>query len=124
MLSKIQIIEETVEYYKTHNRAIDNKTHDCYYYRNGDTCPIGRCMENPEEFNNAILNVLDIHKEYGIDKVLKEEYKGHHVKFWENLQNLHDCMQYWTTSDLGDNVNDLTESGLECYNKLIEIYKD
>lgn len=48
-MTKLDIIEETVEYYKTHNRAT-NKAGGCFYLsEQGDMCAIGRCCRRPSQ---------------------------------------------------------------------------
>lgn len=106
MKTKTEIIEETFEYYKTHPRAI-NKNEGCSYLTDtGAMCAVGRCMtdeavnfqkDNMDEgaggcglrlhdfsFSGGIGNYTEL------DKLLKPEYHGHSVSFWQELQNFHD----------------------------------
>lgn len=100
-LSKIEILDETVEYYSTNPRAIvkgtDNKC--AYLTEEGYMCAVGRCLSNPKLIaKKPSLNTTDVRgleEELGLDNILKDEYQGHEWKFWQDLQGLHDNKPNW-----------------------------
>lgn len=109
-----EIVDETVEYYMTHPRAIRDDG-GCYYF-DSDTrcmCAVGRCLMNPEltEGNNALA--ADLPGDLGcrnLDDLLKPPYRGQTEKFWEDLQELHDEGAHWVPNEQGG--NDLSAPGI------------
>lgn len=98
MKTALEIIDETVEYYSTHKRAIAVVEHDvrCKYFYRGMACAVGRCM--PKETAKRIEREKGGTAVGGIphlDTNLLPEYRGHGILFWESLQNLHDTAEYW-----------------------------
>lgn len=93
MLTKKDIILETIEYYEDNPVGYDNdKGSCCYYSKDGNICAVGRCMVNPEEVEGNFFTtcINDISYEENIDSLLKKEYRGHDVGFWSDLQQFHD----------------------------------
>jgi hypothetical protein len=118
MKSKIDIIIETVKHYNSNNTARKAETDTCTYMNeNGAMCAVGRCLTNEGmrrfeafEYINLDVNtgVVYFTNVYGMDEfndTLKEEYRGHDVEFWKNLQYLHDATNNW-------DENGITEYGL------------
>jgi hypothetical protein len=118
MKSKIDIIIETVKHYNSNNTARKAETDTCTYMNEGGAmCAVGRCLTNEGmqifkafEHNNVEVNtsVEYFTNVYGMDEfnnALKEEYRGHDVDFWKNLQYLHDATNNW-------NENGITKYGL------------
>lgn len=102
-----EIIEETVEYYKHNPRATvnDSGITRCLYFRAYDSavCAVGRCMKDPQRYASLDGDVEDLLVEYGLDSLdplLKEEYRGHSLSFWLDLQDLHDNDRYWKRKDV------------------------
>lgn len=135
MKTKLEIIEETAAFYNANNRAMENG-HCMYVDPNGNKCALGRCMieEKAVEANSykamsgpmnaiALVNAyMEAHKipaetseDSVLDSLLLEEYRGHSVYFWRNLQNLHDNADYW-------NDQGLTPKGLKAKQDLIEYF--
>lgn len=93
--TKAEIIEETVRYYEEDpsRRSYDMATHMCNYLSpTGQMCAVGRCMTDP----GSVTATSDVYSladssESGLDGLLKEEYRGHSVDFWDSLQQYHDC---------------------------------
>lgn len=118
--TKLQIIEETVEFYSNNPRSINAETEQCRYVSDsGANCAFSRCCTDE---GKTIL-----HKEYegrGVGSVLlasketflKPEYKGHSENFWRDIQQLHDGHAYWVR-------NRLTEDGKKQVENLKYIYK-
>ncbi len=99
-LTKIQIIDETVEYYKTHDRAIDDNLKCCYLSDDNRMCAHSRCLTDEaratllQEFSNNATAYVVI-GEFG-DECHKEEYRGHDEEFWQRIQSIHDSHSYWS----------------------------
>ena len=103
MKTKLEIIEETVEYYTTdptrRSFILDKKewqAYTCaYLLPDGRMCAVGRCMIKPSLTENwAVDGIPDIQ-----DK-LKEEYRGHNTHFWKRLQGFHDKRENWNEEGL------------------------
>jgi hypothetical protein len=125
--SKIDIINETVQYYSedTNRRAV-NDTNGCSYYFEGKMCAVGRCVTNPQKFDKDSNNSNTTSQIYSLvhqanfklNARLKPEYRGHDLNFWEDLQSLHDTHYYWKRA------KGLTEMGQSKVKELLERYKD
>lgn len=117
-MNKIEIINETVEYYKTHNRAISLDPHGnfvCHYINSaGDMCAVGRCLIDPIDIRGDVYFICP---DDGLDTILKEEYRGHDIGFWNELQKIHDRNYNWCG-------NDLSLIGIGFVNSLKELYND
>lgn len=113
--SKIEIINETAEYYSADvsRRAYNDEVHVCQYKTpDGKMCAVGRCLENPEEIINQNGGVVDI---FSSGFELKAEYRGHDYIFWRDVQMLHDRPFNWDKKGL-------SESGKYHLNELLEKY--
>jgi hypothetical protein len=111
MLTKIQIIEETVEFYSNNPRSL-NSSRCLYNGPNGEKCAFSRCCTEDSSFDEGdASNVQDKAK-------LLPQYS--HIpyddQFWMDLQEFHDITNNWRDKDL-------TDIGLSCINKLKEKYK-
>lgn len=118
--TELEIIEETAECYNSSNRAsypnalsITGET--CMYYYDGKTCAVGRCLENPHQFQEFIGDSNDFDNEFGLENQLKPEYCGKSLKFWTRVQSFHDHHENW-------DAEGLTHEGHIKYNELIEQY--
>lgn len=138
-LTKIEIIDETVNYYSEDiNRrsiktitAFDQTINTCVYNGTNKThCAVGRCLLDKYKKRGSKLpgNDLDMcvlteiltgvefdYFDYNIDKILSPKYRGHDVNFWCSLQTLHDKEGNWSDSGL-------TERGKEYVNRLKLLY--
>lgn len=118
-MTKEEIVKETLAYYgeDISRRAIDAGGTCLYKIEDtGNTCALGRCFsEEGMEYvlakglnkSNSAINlnnyIIDTEtSEEGLDLLLKPEYKGHTVEFWNDLQWLHDNTSYWKDSDERD----------------------
>ncbi len=121
MYTKLEIIDETVEWYSTDTsrrslNTSDGNTPLCMYKnQKGNKCAMGRCADEEwldqfyrEKGHEPQINVV-------FDN-LKKEYQGHNESFWQRLQGLHDNRMYW-------GKNCLTESGKLYVTSLKEKYK-
>lgn len=131
-MTKKEIILETVEYYKTHNRGLTilNGGALCAYFGNrGDMCAVGRCLINPKkiqtlDFNmgdNVTADINKVSEFINIEDELKPEYRGHSLKFWSELQHFHDYSFYWEKKEIG---NGLESSGSIALKTLLEKYEN
>jgi len=108
-MTKEEIIRETVEYYKdASKRGYDEVEEACKYLtEGGNMCAVGRCLipgslmevKRPfiplkvVEMAGCQASVLNIEN---LEEILKPEYRGHSIKFWIRLQNLHDSYEFYT----------------------------
>lgn len=110
MKSQTEIVIETLKFYNASNRGYNKDGDHCTYHdeATGNKCAVGRCIDD-----SKIESVSNCEKEYikntggspnvenldrlfkGIDNLLKPEYHGHHIGFWESLQYIHDCTHFW-----------------------------
>jgi hypothetical protein len=119
-LTKLQIIDETVEYYSADVSRRSIGEDGCMYKSpNGNMCAVGRCIE--ESKLQSIITTKSngsgaytLFNVYGTD-ILKEKYRGHEVSFWDDLQGFHDNPINW------DN-DGITEDGLRRASELKELY--
>ena len=109
-LTKIQIIDETVEYYSKNPRSI-TKTGCKYRGDNGAKCAFARCCTDDSDFSE------DLKSNVQENVVLLPNYAHipYNDQFWKELQLLHDTTQYW-------NDQQLTEKGKEYLHHLKAIY--
>lgn len=114
--TKLEIINETVEYYSVdpvgRRGTIGVDTRMCRYKtNNGKMCAAGRCMiDPPGEAETEYIGAFT-------DEVFKEEYRGHDMAFWVDLQTLHDDPEYW-------NEKGLTNPGKAYLEVLLSLYAD
>jgi hypothetical protein len=132
MKSKIEIIDETVAYYSEDpNRRAVVMTTCKYRTPDGRMCAFGRCMTEESlelygDFQGGVMRLLlkcydrplsdVILLTTVINTPLKEEYQGHELTFWTNIQRLHDDFDYW-------NSDGLTEEGKEYVEVMKNKYK-
>ena len=117
--SAFDIVLETVDYYRTHPRGVEtthcinvDDEHDtCVYLTDeGNMCAIGRCLK-PEFLamlggggalpESGGISEVCHHYSVKVDEILKEEYRGHTMLFWSNLQHLHDFRSNWEDTEKG-----------------------
>lgn len=96
-LTKLQIIDETVTYYSTHARSIEERTGDCKYNnRNGNKCAFSRCCTDNSTFNEGVSSREQINAR------LLPQYAHIPITndFWLDLQEIHDRDYYWNKGTL------------------------
>jgi hypothetical protein len=113
--TKLQIINETVEFYSKNPRAVE--AGGCRILTSdGRTCAYGRCMT--EEAQKQFLNkVGPTPSNSHNDENMQLEYRGHNGDFWNDIQVLHDNESYW-------NGAELTPDGEEYVRQLKQRYSD
>lgn len=131
MKTKVEIINETIEYYsKDPNNTRGMMYSSCTYLTSdGKMCAFGRVMkpEIREEYRNNInQTVQDLNDQYsnlentkGLDSILMDDYKGHDLKFWKDIQFFHDESNHWSIID-----NKITGNGEEFIEYLLKQYAD
>ena len=125
MKTKLEIINMVANHYNKKNRA--KTDYGCRYITDdGRMCAVGICMTDGalEDFKHHFGGVQSIAKsitksgmEGSIDVLLKDEYKGHDLEFWSELQYFHDREILWDTKGL-------SERGLNHYKKLKSFYNE
>ena len=111
-MTKEEIINETVEYYKdASKRGYNDVTRRCEYLtESGNMCAVGRCLipgsvmesrsQNEElpqrNFIGAVTDVVNL------EQILKPEYRGHSSHFWMLLQNLHDSHEFFSDGTMNE----------------------
>lgn len=107
MLTKLQIINQTVRYYKKYARCNKPGTNGgsiCVYYHEDEEgyscCAVGRCLKNPKLFDGNSYGVSEFNCEFDLNAQLKPDYRGHEIEFWEEIQELHDSDCYWKNNEL------------------------
>lgn len=120
--TKIEIIDETVEFYSNNPRALSN-TGTCQYLTSeGLKCAFARCCTDEsvtllhEKFEGKV--VAEFPATHGesipdVETLLKDEYKGHGNLFWGDVQMLHDFNRIWDSLNGG-----LSNEGLRKVNEL------
>ena len=106
-MTKIEILDFVVNYYKTHPRAVIPGSASCTYLNQitGDRCAHSICIEDSVlEKIVADANTLGLYslssgaetiiRVFG-DEIHKPEFRGHDIKFWEDVQWLHDKESNW-----------------------------
>jgi len=115
MKSKIEIIEELFDngYVKDPStRALtyneDGKQKGCAYLTlEGNKCAVGKCLiedENADYWDSEedVFFLVPLALDMSLDDILKEEYRGHDIRFWSDLQIMHDDSQRWARDGLSD----------------------
>ena len=98
MTTMLQTLKETATAYTSKTRA-SNRKGNCYYFKKGKCCAVGRCLEKPEKFAKWDCKVDRLPD---LGKNLKPEYRGYPVAFWEALQHLHDHLRFWDEKGLSE----------------------
>ena len=109
-----EIVMEVADTYTLNNRSTEIicDSEECRYLtEDGNMCAVGMCMNEPSlhEFGSFVGSVRELHNttmnqrnEQGLEYLLKEEYKGHPLEFWSELQHLHDECRYWDEDGLNE----------------------
>ena len=120
ILSKLEIINETVSFYSadTKRRSVNGNetTPGCKYVsEDGRSCAVGRCLTtkvkdkvatslyNNSDFQGLVVGMVNCswaEADLNLNKILKPSYRGHNIRFWEDLQSLHDVDDFWNENGL------------------------
>lgn len=131
--TKIQIIDETVEYYsadpkrRATTKGALGRNLCIYLAEDGRTCAFSRCMIEPLRAKNMAAPcdmLIDMLTRKHVERnevvptgILKPEYDGYTISFWLGIQGLHDNVDYW--DDKG-----MTGIGKMRVETMKETYKD
>jgi len=117
--TKLEILQETYNYYSDPNKRGINKNGGCSYLtEDGNMCAVGRCLTNPKTMQEFPYGVDKFEREgVHIERRLKPEYRGHSLDFWEDLQGWHDNHRNF----VGDSISVFGE---QHYQKLVEKYTE
>lgn len=108
MKTETEIVIETIQFYLADpvaRRAKTSGRSSCHYAMPGEPnrrCAVGRCMteEAIKKVGSYIGGVDELIEAHGsLEKMLREEYRGHEQEFWFILQSLHDEDCFWTADD-------------------------
>ena len=90
-MTKIEIIDETVAYYQTHNRSVLSDYSCEYNGPNGEKCAFSRCCTADSVFEENESSIMQK------AAVLLPQYAHipYHDSFWMDLQSLHDNADCW-----------------------------
>ncbi len=103
MKTKIEIINETVEFYSANplNRRAISQNDGCQYLTSdGRKCAIGRLIKDDKYDKKFEGRCCDNDYYIKLEDILMDEYKGHSTEFWSGLQSLHDSSKFWYTDRL------------------------
>ena len=131
--SKVEIIDETVEYIQKHGRSRSDyrnpfdkklKKNACSYRAVNAQgkkigCAVGRVISD-EKYSEDLegMTVESLEQDESIDHLIKPEYHGHSSHFWSDLQSIHDSDHYW------DEADHLTPEGKSQVKTLKERYNE
>lgn len=108
-LTKLEILNETIAFYNADVKKRSKLVGDCVYNgENGKHCAVGRCMlpeftqqgDKLEGNHLGIQTLYSRNKKESLDEMLQEQYRGHEVEFWVDLQHLHDTDAFWDNAGL------------------------
>tara|TARA_R100000152_G_C6632495_1_gene79640 strand:+ start:29 stop:484 length:456 start_codon:yes stop_codon:yes gene_type:complete len=107
----LKILKDTRDYYAEDpdgRRSIDDDG-SCNYTWGENHCAVGRYLKpefqretwssNGDSVNQLCEEYGDVHGEWNIDWVLREEVHGLDADFWRDLQDFHDCRHNWICKD-------------------------
>lgn len=134
-MTRLEIINETVEYYMNHPRSIGIHSYCLYKNEEGNKCAVGRCLtdqalEIAVKYNGvSVTTLLDYLHSHGLvtyTDVFKPEYipddvndeEITHISFWESLQCIHDFRLNWVEDSPGANKRTLTAEGEKSVQRL------
>lgn len=101
MKTKLQILQETADYYSADpsRRAITDGFCD-YIADNGNKCAVGRCSRFSKKLFDIAGTANEVLETYSDKQFFKPEYQGHSIEFWRELQLFHDNDYLWTKTGL------------------------
>lgn len=106
-MNKVEIIQMVASHYNLGNRAFKQGNGCQYRTSDGRMCAVGMCMNDKAigKYDNYVGSISEmtgriISEGKSLDSIFKEEYRGHNVNFWDDLQCLHDGDYYWTDKGL------------------------
>jgi hypothetical protein len=129
---QLELLEKTVEYYKTNPRARDGEA--CKYIGpNGERCAVGRILpkrvceevekkieksnEEDVQYEYKDLSIPNLCKELALSQLSNEKItklsQKYNVHYLRDLQHLHDDSDHWKVTDEGQTLTSNGESRVE-----------
>lgn len=99
----LAVLKTVKEKYNINNRAVAKGSERCMYQTpEGRRCAVGMYMRDDmaNAFAHADYDASTLDSLHNLDTLLKEEYRGLPLEFWEDLQTLHDRSVYWNEDGL------------------------
>jgi hypothetical protein len=116
ILTKLEIIDETVKFYSKDTTRRSKKGGVCLYNSgDGRYCAVGRYLTtkvkneilvqdcNDSDLEGLVCFLTKTTYKYmmsSLQKILKPSVRGHNPQFWVELQWLHDTSEYWCETGL------------------------
>lgn len=106
-MTESEIIQETIDYYSEDITRRGLQGGRCVYNSDsGGHCAVGRCLMSKYHKQgktlkgnaNSVSLLIRVQEVKTLDDLLDEKYRGHHINFWEMLQQFHDGSKYWKLS--------------------------
>lgn len=126
-VSKLEILTNLVSFYSEdpyNRRCQDDAGNAVYNGRNGKHCAIGQCLL--DEYRNkgrglhgnsgTFDELMAYQNQTNLDEMLDEEYRGHEIEFWEQVQHLHDRDFHWTETGLSEDGHNKIKQIKEQFN--------
>ena len=125
-MTPTQLLDETIEYYRTNPRGVNPHDRGGCVYRTSDEpgaamCAVGRCMDwakmTPEEADvigdSSSMAYAFLRSRIGngptFSDYMQEQYRDLPDSVFADLQSLHDASSYWRAN--GEGGQSLTERG-------------
>jgi len=93
-----EIVNKVVEHYKTNPRGLNAEKRCVYITEAGATCAVGLCCfkSKLKRLPESTLS-SDVESLFRVagEEILRPEFRGHELEFWETLQDLHDYDSNW-----------------------------
>jgi len=114
-----EIVELIVSSYNSNTRSMDSEkpTRCMYNASSGRHCAFAIMVKDTTIFTSTLegLGARQILNRLGTG-ILKDEFNGHNIEFYQDVQHLHDNYRYW--DDEG-----ITKSGREYADRIITTYE-
>lgn len=121
MKTKLQLIDDLLKPYIDNPKSravitISSGTSCSYLTKDGRKCLVGQCML-PGPWQKSVASASGLFSLFKEEDVFREEYRGHSVNFWSEMQYFHDHNGFW-------NYSGLTETGKLRLESIKQKYKD
>jgi len=124
-LSKEEILTNMISFYSEDpNRRSQDDVGSCVYNGRGRHCAVGRhLLQVYKDMGRklkgnvgTIDELMAYHDCIMLDEMLDEEYRGHEIEFWEQVQHLHDRDFHWTETGLSEDGHNKIKQIKEQFN--------
>lgn len=123
--TKLEIISETLRFYKKHPRSVDANDSCLYLGDDGERCAFSRCCKETKAVQARLVESegMCVSSLYNFRRLLKPEYAGHDEHFWDHVQEIHDTQTNWIETGPAAKSRELSEQGKRLVKKLRAMYK-